>query len=179
MKGIFLWVRSRPQPPHLLIGAYRALNFYPHKPSVIKTTPKLAIGDSNSAPYLQPGHSPSSRNSANLAFIPLGGPSIDAAWRPRHLRRLATPAFTPLGDPSIYAVWRVQCLRRLAGPVFTPLGESSIDAVWRAQCLRRLASPVFISLGGEPSVYATWRTQCLPRVAANPVFTSPGDNFFT
>ena len=59
--------------PHLLIGAYWALNFYQRKPSVIKTALKLAISDVEPAPCLQPGHSPSSRNSANLAFIPLGG----------------------------------------------------------------------------------------------------------
>ena len=149
--------------PHLLIGAYWALNFYQRKPSVIKTALKLAISDVEPAPCLQPGHSPSSRNSANLAFIPLGEPSIYAAWRAQYLRRLASPVFTPLGGPSIYAAWRAQYLRRLAGPV---------HAAWRAQCLRRLTGPVMTPLGG-PSVYAAWRAQCLRRLAG-PVFTPLG-----
>ena len=68
---------------------------------------------------------------------------------PQYLRRLAEPVFIPLGGPSIYAAWRAQCFRRLARPVFTPLGDPSVFAAWRAQCFRRLAGPVFSPLGAR------------------------------
>ncbi|RKW12496.1 MAG: hypothetical protein D8H94_11470 [Cardiobacterium sp.] len=43
---------------------------------------------------------------AGSVFIPLGGPSIYAAWRAQYLRRLASPVFTPLIEPSVLAAWR-------------------------------------------------------------------------
>ena len=96
-------------------------------------------------------------------FIPLGGPSVDAAWRPQCLSRLAGPVFIPLGGPSVYPAWRAQCLSRLAGPVFIPLGGPSVYPTWRAQCLSRLAraqclsrlaGPVFIPLGAGEMMQA-------------------------
>ena len=61
---------------------------------------------------------------ASPVMMPLGEPSIYAAWRAQYLRRLASPVFSPLGEPSIYAAWRAQYLRCLAGPVLTPFGEA-------------------------------------------------------
>ena len=80
--------------------------------------------------------------------------------------------------PSIYAAWRAQHLRRLARAELktctkkspSPRGgrvgmgvrqickatKPSNDAAWRAQYFRRLARPVLIPLG-EPSIYAAWR----------------------
>ena len=42
------------------------------------------------------------------------------------LAGLASPVFIPLGGPSVFAAWRAQCFRRLAGPVFSPLGGPSV-----------------------------------------------------
>ncbi|EHM52272.1 hypothetical protein HMPREF9080_02439 [Cardiobacterium valvarum F0432] len=44
---------------------------------------------------------------AGAVFIPLGGLSIDAAWRALYLRRLVSPVITPLGEPSNHTAWRV------------------------------------------------------------------------
>ena len=106
-------------------------------------------------------------------YIPLGEPSIYAAWRIQQSRRLANPAFTPLGGPSNHAAWRAQQSRRLAAPATTPLGEPSNHAAWRTQQPRRLAGPATTPLG-EPSNYAAWRGQCLSRLT-NPATTPLGE----
>ena len=97
-------------------------------------------------------------------FMPLGGPSIYAAWRAQYFRRLAGPVFIPLGEPSIYPAWRAQYLSRLVGPVFIPLGGPSVYPAWRAQYLSRLAGPVFIPLGGPSWHYMYQRYNTLTPV---------------
>ena len=92
-------------------------------------------------------------------MTPLGGPSIDAAWRAQYLRRLAGPVFTPLGGPSIDAAWRAQYLCRLAGPVTTTFGgiwrkridewNRCLQAASLQDCLSIVVSPILFPPGME------------------------------
>ena len=131
----------------------------------------------------EPRFHPAWRLPANPAFIPLGEPSIDAAWRvPNVNLAQKSPSFFMGGGvgvgveqnhaatkPSIYAAWRAQHLRRLASPAFTPLGEPSIDAAWRVPNVNLAQKgPSFFMGGGvgagvkqnhaatKPSIYAAW-----------------------